>query len=98
MGITKTASDRFFVLSVESKETSENFLLDLETPFADRKLVSVAPRVFGLRYEVEHLVVNGAVDKLLLVTNKDGAKNNKLMSVDVDKVGGKLFAFFRLYV
>lgn len=89
MGIGKTASDRFFVLGVDSKETSENLLIDLSKPISDRKLTSVSPRVFGLRYEVEHLV-SGVTDKLLIVTNKDGAKNNKLMSVDVDKIGGTL--------
>lgn len=87
MGITKTASDRFFILSVDSKETSENFILDLSIPISDRKLVSVSPRVFGIRYEVEHLVTGTDMDKLLIVTNKDVAKNNKLMSVDVNKSG-----------
>ena len=30
MGIEKTASDRFFVVSVESKETTEAHIVDLE--------------------------------------------------------------------
>jgi protease II len=30
MGIEKTASDRFFIVSVESKETTEAHIVDLE--------------------------------------------------------------------
>ena len=30
MGVSRTASDRFLVVGVESKETSEHYLLDLQ--------------------------------------------------------------------
>ena len=30
MGIDKTASDRFFIVSVESKETTESHIVDLQ--------------------------------------------------------------------
>jgi protease II len=81
MGLDKTASDRFLVVGVESKETSEHFLLDLQAckggaahaASALRK-VCVHPRYHGLRYDVEH---HG--DYLYIVTNLDGCKNNKLM-------------------
>ena len=58
-------------------------------------LICVSPREFGVRYEVEHLVEqdnksnNSKNDSLLIVTNKDKAKNNKLMKVPVNKIGGK---------
>ena len=81
MGLDKTASDRFLVVGVESKETSEHYLLDLQAcsggaahaASALRK-VCVHPRYHGLRYDVEH---HG--DFLYIVTNLDGCKNNKLM-------------------
>ena len=81
MGLDKTASDRFLIVGVESKETSEHYLLDLQgcvggtahAASAHRK-VCVHPRYHGLRYDVEH---HG--DYLYIVTNLDGCKNNKLM-------------------
>ena len=58
-------------------------------------LVCVSPREFGVRYEVEHLMEQGNTkesesvnDSLLIVTNKDKAKNNKLMKVPVNLLGG----------
>jgi hypothetical protein len=41
-------------------------------------MISVQPRIQGMRYEIEH---HG--DSLLIITNKDGAKNQKLMQVSL---------------
>ena len=36
MGVSRTASDRFLVVGVESKETSEHHLIDLQVTFNSR--------------------------------------------------------------
>ena len=36
MGLSRTASDRFIVVGVESKETSEQYLVDLQVTFESR--------------------------------------------------------------
>jgi oligopeptidase B len=83
----KTNSDKFLIIGVESKETSEIYLLDLEklkggqdhinaVNSKDGGLKCVQKRITGMRYSVEH---HG--DYLLILTNKDGAKNNKFTRV-----------------
>ena len=85
MGIDKSASERFLFVGVESKETSEVRFIDLQGVvgseahrFAANRIKVIQPRVFGLRYEVEH-----HEDSFLIVTNENGAKNNKLVSCPV---------------
>ena len=68
---------------MDSSETSENRLVDLNGKSSDpmhykRDMVLVSPREFGVRYETEH-----HDDKLIFVTNKDYALNNKLCSVTI---------------
>ena len=88
MGVDKTASDRFLIIQAGGKETDECHIIDLagvQGKDAHRQVVAkkvcVRPREFGVRYEVEH---HG--DKFFIVTNKDGAKCSKLISVDVSAV------------
>jgi oligopeptidase B len=88
MGMTKTADEHFLVAGVESKETSEHYVIDLRglvgghqhldrIPSSDNKdrgaVRCIRKRWQGLRYEVEH---HGLY--FYLLTNADGAKNNKL--------------------
>jgi oligopeptidase B len=77
LDITPTQSGRFVVLSVSDHETSEAYLLERNNPNATPQCVR--PREIGLRYEVEH---HG--DRLLLLTNKDGADDCKVMTVALD--------------
>jgi len=88
MGVDKTASDRFLIIQAGGKETDECHIIDLagvQGKDAHRQVVAkkvcVRPREFGVRYEVEH---HG--EKFFIVTNKDGAKCSKLISVDVSAV------------
>ena len=85
MGIGKTASKRFLCCELGSKETSEVHVIDLhgvkgpEGHLAACSSIKVmSKREKMVRYDVEHWK-----DDLLIITNKDGAKTNKLCSVPV---------------
>jgi len=87
MGLGKTSDERFLVVSLGSKETSECHVLNLQelaaaaAPAKDL-LKCVQSRDFGVRYDVE-----AQGDKFLIVTNADGAKQNKLVEVDIATPG-----------
>ena len=69
VGIGLTRSERYLVLDIGSKITSEVRLLDAAHPLGEFEVVW--PRRNGVEYEVEHAVVAGE-DRLLIVHN-DGA-------------------------
>ena len=52
VGVRTTKSEKFIVVSVESKSTSEERLLPANMPSAEP--VCVRPREFGIEYSVEH--------------------------------------------
>jgi oligopeptidase B len=86
MGIGKTSSKRFLACELGSKETSEVHMIDLHGVSgaeahvkAAKDIKCMSKRVKMVRYDVDHLHKD-----LLIVTNKDGAKTNKLCSVSVD--------------
>ncbi|MFC7492008.1 MULTISPECIES: S9 family peptidase [unclassified Knoellia] len=64
MGIGSSRDDRWLILALGSKTTSEVRLLDATTPEADFRVV--APRREGVEYDVEP-----AADRLLIVHNTD---------------------------
>jgi oligopeptidase B len=70
-GISRTTSDRFLVLDVHSKITSEVHVLDAADPTGEFRLL--VGRETGVDYEVEHVVVAGE-DRFLVLHNK-GAEN-----------------------
>jgi oligopeptidase B len=70
-GVTRTTSDRFLVLDVHSKITSELHVLEADDPTGEFRLL--APRETGVDYEIEHVVVAGE-DRFLVLHNK-GAEN-----------------------
>jgi oligopeptidase B len=87
MGIGKTQDDRYLVCGTDSSETSEQHLLDLDLEHFPETLakvpaafVTVSKREFGLRYDIEH-----HEGTLLIVTNKDKAKSNKLCMAHIHK-------------
>ena len=87
MGLFKTSSSRFLGCALESKETSEVHVIDLEAVVggdahlrAAQGLRVISPRKKMLRYDVYHHHKD-----FLIVTNKDGAKTNKLCSVAIDR-------------
>ena len=76
LGVGLTRSERYVVLGLESKITSEAYVLDAASP-GDLRLVQ--PREQGVEYSVDH---HG--DSFLIVTNTDGAENFKLVEAPVD--------------
>ncbi|KAH9106767.1 hypothetical protein LEN26_014474 [Aphanomyces euteiches] len=79
VGVVKSRSGRFMIISSGSSETSESHVLDLTAK--EPKLICVAPRQQGVMYDVSHWN-----DEFLITTNRDGATNFKLVSVPVHAV------------
>lgn len=80
LGVGLTRSERYVVLSLESKVTSEAWVLDASAP--EGRFRVVQPREQGVEYDVDH---HG--DHFLIVTNADGAENFKLVEAPVDDPG-----------
>ena len=83
VSIGRTRSDRFLVLGVGSKVTSEYHLLAADDAAGDFRVV--APRRQGVEYGVEHAVLGGR--DVLLVLHNDGAENFELATAPVDATG-----------
>ena len=73
LGVGTTKDERFIVLGMESKVTSEVWVLDAEDPTGDFRVVE--PRRQDVEYSLEHWC-----DRFFIVTNADGAENFKLVS------------------
>jgi oligopeptidase B len=80
LGIGRTRSQAFLVVSLGSKITSEYHLLDASDPAAPPRLVAARER--GVEYSLDH-----AGDTLYLVTNADGAVDFKLVTAPVATPG-----------
>eukprot|EP00516_Mucochytrium_quahogii_P002095 CAMPEP_0203749022 /NCGR_PEP_ID=MMETSP0098-20131031/3725_1 /ASSEMBLY_ACC=CAM_ASM_000208 /TAXON_ID=96639 /ORGANISM=" , Strain NY0313808BC1" /LENGTH=709 /DNA_ID=CAMNT_0050637951 /DNA_START=1683 /DNA_END=3812 /DNA_ORIENTATION=- len=76
----KTVSGRFIICSIDSFESSEVYTIDLNE--TDPKLCIVHPREPKLRYAVDH-----SGDYFYIVTNADGAINQKLVRTEIAKPG-----------
>ena len=73
--LSKTLSDAYLLLSLESKITSEVHYLDANNPTGEFKLIR--PRTVGIEYQVEH-----HSDSFYILTNEN-ALNFKLMKAPV---------------
>lgn len=85
VGIGLSHSEEYLVIGVGSKVTTENYLLRADDPAGE--FVSVAPRVEGVEYHVEHARIGGG-DYFLIVHNeeRDGVKAIN-SAVDIAPVG-----------
>ncbi len=79
LGMYKTRSGRYLVCSVATSLNSEVSILDLEQP-AGTEMICVHPREPKLRYSIDHWG-----EWFYIVTNADGAKNQKLMKTPVSE-------------
>ncbi|GBG29308.1 Prolyl endopeptidase [Hondaea fermentalgiana] len=79
MGFGKSLSGRFIMCESGTAEATEIRILDLETAQFGDEMTLVHARTDGLRYSLDH-----CGDKFYIVTNADGAKNQKLMSAPVE--------------
>ena len=80
LGVGRTRSDRYLMIGIGSKTTSECRLLEATDPTGEFRVV--APRRHGVEYSVEHAVIGG--DDRLLVLHNDGALNFELCLAPVD--------------
>lgn len=80
IGISVSKTNRFLFLETSSYDMSEQYFLDLTNPNA--QLVLVHPRTDMLKYTLSH-----HEDNFIILTNKDGATNFKLMYTPVLNYG-----------
>ncbi|MGH3368514.1 MAG: S9 family peptidase, partial [Nocardioidaceae bacterium] len=80
VSVGRTRSDRFLVIGVGSKTTTEYRVLDAADPTGEFRVV--APRRQGVEYGVEHAVIAG--EDCFLVLHNDGAENFALAKAPVD--------------
>lgn len=76
--VYKTKSKKYIVIGSGSTLTTEYQVLDADNPNSELRMVQ--PRVRGLEYSISHYG-----DHFYILTNKDDAKNFKLMRTPEDK-------------
>ncbi|HVE47840.1 MAG TPA: S9 family peptidase [Acidimicrobiales bacterium] len=84
LGVHETLSERYILLGLESKVTSEVHYLRSDDPAGQFRVVQ--PREQGVEYEVDHHVDAGG-ERFFVVTNADGAENFKLVQAPVETPG-----------
>ncbi|MGV9795846.1 MULTISPECIES: S9 family peptidase [unclassified Gordonia (in: high G+C Gram-positive bacteria)] len=84
VGMGSTRSDRYLMIGAGSKITSEVYVLDANDPTGE--FVSVAPRVDGVEYSVEHAVIDDA-DYFVIVHNDiRGGSKAENFAIDIAPV------------
>jgi oligopeptidase B len=83
--VSRTRSDSYIQIEVGSKVTSECWLIHTSEPLSEPFVVQ--PREQGVEYDVYHAPSASHGDRLLIVTNADGAVNFKIMAAPVDTPG-----------
>ncbi|MDQ3679762.1 MAG: S9 family peptidase [Actinomycetota bacterium] len=84
LGVNMTRSERYLLLSLGSKVTTEVHYLAADDP--DGRFQVVAPRRQGVEYDVDHHT-DPRGDHFLIVTNADEAPNFKLVQAPVAEPG-----------
>jgi len=84
LGVHLTKSERYLLLSLSSKVTTEVHYLGADNPTGRFRVV--APREQGVEYDVDHYAGEEG-DRFLIVTNAGGAENFKLVEAPVDEPG-----------
>ncbi len=80
IGVGRTQSERFLVIGLSSKVTSEVRVLEADDPEGEFRVV--LPRRDGVEYSLEHAVIRD--EDFFLVLHNDGALNFELAAVRVD--------------
>ena len=75
LAVARSRSDKYMLLGVRDQETSEVYLIPADRPTEPPRLVRARRK--GVRYKVEHWE-----DRLVILTNADGADDFKLMWAD----------------
>ncbi|GAA2055547.1 S9 family peptidase [Williamsia deligens] len=80
VGMGTTRSDRYLMIVLGSKITSEAYVLDSSDPTGE--FTVVWPRRDGVEYDVEHAVIGG--EDRFLITHNENAENFEIVSAPVD--------------
>ena len=80
-----TQSRAFLVIGSGDHETSEVSLISAAEPTAAPRVIE--PRTPGLRYSVEHWPTDSEADRLVVLTNADGAVDYQIMWADASTPG-----------
>ncbi len=81
--IGRTRSDKYLMIAVGSKTTTEYRVLEADDPTGEFRMV--APRRQGVEYNLEYAVIAG--EDCFLVLHNDGAENFALAKAPVDATG-----------
>ncbi|MDP9402713.1 MAG: S9 family peptidase [Actinomycetota bacterium] len=84
LGVHLTLSERYILLGLESKVTSEVRYVAADDPTGE--FLVVQPREQGVEYDVDHHIDAGG-ERFFIVTNADGAENFKLVEAPVGTPG-----------
>ncbi len=80
VGVGETQSQRFIKINAHDHQTSEVYLIDAQAP--DLAPVLISPRETGHEYSVEH-----HEDRLVILTNSNGAEDFKVVEAPIDAPG-----------
>ena len=80
IGVGRTHSEKYLVIGMSSKITSEYRVLEADDPEGEFRVV--LPRRDGVEYSLEHAVIGGE-DRFVILHN-EGALNFELVTVPVD--------------
>jgi oligopeptidase B len=83
--VGQTRSERYIVITSDSKVTSEVHVADARRPDDPPRVVE--PRRPGVEYSIEHARLPGKGDTFLIVTNDDGAENFALIEAPAANPG-----------
>ena len=83
VGVGRSHSEKYLVIAMSSKITSEYRVLEADDPEGDFRVV--LPRRDGVEYSIEHAVLEGR--DVFLVLHNDGAANFELAVTDADSPG-----------
>ena len=83
VGIGRTQSEKYLMIGLSSKVTSEYLALEADQPEGEFRVV--LPRRDGVEYTLEHAVIGG--EDRFLVLHNDGALNFALASTPADAPG-----------
>ncbi len=82
VGVGLTQSGKFIIIDIHDHQTNEAWLIDANTPIQAPRLVE--PRVHGHEYSIEHAILPGVGERLIITTNSAGAEDFRICSAPVD--------------
>ncbi len=85
VGVGLTQSGRYIIIDVHDHQTNECRLIDAEDPTQAPRLIEA--RIPGHEYSVDHAVLPGLGDRLIVTTNSHGAEDFRICTAPIDAPG-----------